>query len=106
MNLKTYTDCWKKELLNIRNLLKKDLTQGQSAHIGGAQFMQAARAQRPSGFDFSLKINNGKIVQHSNSVVGTNLWEVIQADLKTKELTVGKIIEIKMSNFTISIKSV
>ncbi|MDN3655406.1 hypothetical protein QWZ08_07210 [Ferruginibacter paludis] len=105
MNMKTYTDCWKKELLHIRILLKKDLAQGKSFSVGGAQFKQAARNKRPSGFDFSLIINNGKLVYNSVSVVGTNLWEVIQADLKTKELIAGKKIEIKMEDFIFTIKS-
>jgi hypothetical protein len=73
MNEKTYTACWKAELPIIKIRLKKDLVIGQTFNIGGAQFLKAARNRRPSGFDFSLRVSNGKLQYATNSVVGKNL---------------------------------
>lgn len=102
-NEKTYTAIWRKYLAVIKIHLKKDLNTERSFGINSSDFKVGNRPA--SGFKFSLKIKDGKLINApTGSVVGDNLFELLESDLEIKEILAQKNVSIKMSpDFLITI---
>lgn len=105
-NNKKYTEVWKKYLPLIKLFLKKNLSEEQDLTLNSSDFHVGNRDK--SGYNFTLNLNNGKAESiPSGSVVGDNLYELIESDLECKRLLVGKKIRISMNkDFKLSFKSI
>lgn len=93
---KTYTFIWRKYLAVIKIHLKRDLSSEQSFQINSSDFTIGNRPS--SGFKFSLKIKEGKLINApTGSVVGDNLFDLLESDLEIKQIFARKNIAIKMT---------